>query len=652
MRDVPFQPAHIIPSDEQLAIQLLKTRLLLVEANAGAAKTTTLALRIAQALQRGAPPQSVLALTCTAPAVAALKQRLAHIGVPKAAVQQLRLQTFEAFSLAVLEAAEGTKTRVVTSPEQIRPYVVRAIERAQSLPEERYPEELMTEALPSDLVESLLKSFDVLKGRMVMEHEPPEERMTPALADELGFGYLAMRCWTCYEFIRRGGHPDRPEFRFPGDATYDLARALMSGEIDVGDEVLQQGLTLVCVDEMHDVNRAAFTVLKALLAAHPRAAFVGVGDRDQVIHSQTGAEAGFMLEHFKAEIGTPEFRPLTLSHRFSPQLARHAGALARKPYAADASLHTDIHLEPCESPRIAAAFIARQAQAHLPQPASGNLRVLLRHPAQSVLIEHELLRLGLPYGSVGFAPYLERPETLLVRGLHAHARRDYSGFEDAAQRARLLDAWLLFSGARIDSIELRNLDSAEAQRVAVAEASADPESTQNFVDAHVLRSAPAVARRPLEAAMAVLGHADVGAFEVEFLKALDPLKLATRVFVRRAEAAQVADNVTQLHRVVLAEATEGSAGVDGAFRMVSAMDRARRRQRADERIVLSSIEAAKGLEFHHVIVPHLSKGEFGDASVENRNLLYVAITRARHRLTLTFTPDRPSRFLRDAELVA
>lgn len=651
MRDTAFQPTHISPSDEQLAIQLLKTRLLLVEANAGAAKTTTLALRVAQALQRGAPPQTVLALTYTAPAVTALKERLAHIGVPRAVVQQMRIETFEAFSLAVLEAAEGLKTRVLTSHEQVKPYVVRAIERAQSLPEEPYPDELLAEALPGELVEGLLRSFDVIKGRMVVEHLAPEDRMTPALADELGFGYLTMRARACYEFIRQGGHPDHPEFRFQGDGTYDLARRLMSGEVDARDAALQLGLTLVCVDEMHDMNRAAFTVLKAVLAACPRAAFVGVGDRDQVIHAQTGADAGFMREHFRAEIGTPDVLPLTLSHRFSPQLAGHAGALAGKPYAADAALHTDIHLEPCESPRLAAAFVARQAQAHLQQPASGSLRVLLRHSAQSVLIEHELLRLGLPYGTVGFAPYLERPETLLVRGLHAHARQDYGGFEDPAQRAHLLDALLLFSGARVDSVELRHLDGAEAQRLAVAEASADPVSTRNFVEAHVLRSASAAAGRSLQAALAVLRGNEVEAFESSFLKALDPLKLAARVFVRQDEAAQVADNVAQLHRVAVGEAAEGAAGVDGAFRMFSAMDRARRRLRAGERVVLSSIEAAKGLEFDHVLVPNLTAGEFGGGTAENRNLLYVALTRARRRLTLTFDPARPSRFLRDAAFI-
>jgi len=651
MSDAPFQPTHITPSEEQLAIQLLKTRLLLVEANAGAAKTTTLALRIAQALQRGAQAETLLALTTTAPAVAALKERLAHIGVPKATVQKLRIDTFEAFSLAVLAAAEGEKARIVTSREQVQPHVVRAIERAQSFPDERYPEDLANDAMPADLVEGLLKSFDVLKGRMVVEHLDAEERLTPERAEVLGFGYLTMRVWTCYEFIRKGGHPDRPEFRFDGDGVYDLARLLMSGEIDTQDDVLKLGLTLVCVDEMHDVNRAAFTVLKAVLAANPRAAFVGVGDRDQVIHAQTGADAAFMREHFRAEIGTPDILPLTRSHRFSPQLALHVGALARKPYAADDALRTDIHLERCESPRLAAEFIARLAQAHHQQQALASLRVLLRHAAQSVLIEHALLRHGMAYGSVGFAPYLERPETLLVRGLHAHARNDYSGFAEPAQRARLLDALLLFSGARIDSIELRHLDSAAAQRAAVAEAAAHADSTQRFVDAHVLRSANPAARRPLEAALALLRTGDAEAFEASFMKALDPLKLASRVFVRQDDAAQVADNVAQLHDLAVAEAVEAGAGVHGAFRMFSAMDAARRRLRASDRVVLSSIEAAKGLEFDHVVIPHLSHGQFSGASAEHRNLLYVAMTRARRRLTLVFDPQRPSRFLKDAALV-
>jgi DNA helicase II / ATP-dependent DNA helicase PcrA len=119
------------------------------------------------------------------------------------------------------------------------------------------------------------------------------------------------------------------------------------------------------------------------------------------------------------------------------------------------------------------------------------------------------------------------------------------------------------------------------------------------------------------------------------------------VLVRKEDAAQVAANVAQFHRLIVSENT----GVPLAFRVFAAMDKARQGLRASERVVLSSIPAAKGLEFDHVLVPFLSKGEFGDGSQESRNLLYVALTRARKRLTLTFDPGRPSRFLKDAGLL-
>jgi len=75
--------------------------------------------------------------------------------------------------------------------------------------------------------------------------------------------------------------------------------------------------------------------------------------------------------------------------------------------------------------------------------------------------------------------------------------------------------------------------------------------------------------------------------------------------------------------------------------------------RSKDRVLLAGIEAVKGLEFEHVLIPGLSRGEFaaGGDSADNRNLLYVGITRAKHRLTLLFDAARPSRYLVDAGLV-
>ncbi len=65
MSDAVFSPTGLSPTPEQLAIQLDRRRHVIVEANAGAAKTTTLALRLAQALTRGAEVDRILVLTYT-----------------------------------------------------------------------------------------------------------------------------------------------------------------------------------------------------------------------------------------------------------------------------------------------------------------------------------------------------------------------------------------------------------------------------------------------------------------------------------------------------------------------------------------------------------------------------------------------------------
>lgn len=61
-----------------------------------------------------------------------------------------------------------------------------------------------------------------------------------------------------------------------------------------------------------------------------------------------------------------------------------------------------------------------------------------------------------------------------------------------------------------------------------------------------------------------------------------------------------------------------------------------------EGIVIATIPLAKGLEFDEVIVPFASAENYQSES--DRNLLYVACTRAMHRLTVTFTKEG-SRFL-------
>jgi DNA helicase-2/ATP-dependent DNA helicase PcrA len=65
-------------------------------------------------------------------------------------------------------------------------------------------------------------------------------------------------------------------------------------------------------------------------------------------------------------------------------------------------------------------------------------------------------------------------------------------------------------------------------------------------------------------------------------------------------------------------------------------------------LVLTNIPSVKGLEFERVTIPFVERGEFpaddGGTPEDERNLMYVAMTRCSHALTLMFSQKRPSAF--------
>ncbi|MGL4690782.1 MAG: UvrD-helicase domain-containing protein, partial [Stenotrophomonas maltophilia] len=103
---VQFIPAGITPTDEQRNIQGSRHRTSLVIANAGAAKTTTLALRIGEAISRGMAPEDILALTFTEEAKQVMQSRLIAIGIAYNTARRVRVQTVEEFSQGVLSGLE------------------------------------------------------------------------------------------------------------------------------------------------------------------------------------------------------------------------------------------------------------------------------------------------------------------------------------------------------------------------------------------------------------------------------------------------------------------------------------------------------------------------------------------------------------------
>jgi DNA helicase-2/ATP-dependent DNA helicase PcrA len=652
MSEPVFQPRGIQPTAEQLAIQLGRHKRVIVEANAGAAKTTTLALRLAQALERGADPDRILALTYTDAAVLALQQALERIGLPATVRRRLKVRTFDDFCRARLQHVEGGNVPHHDRPEQLKPYVLQALGRVMDNPDERHRDEFAVEGSGEAMVEGLLQAFARLKGTLQWAMEAADQVLTPALAAELGHDYLTLRTFWAYETLRRGGHPDHPAFRAPHDATYDLACLLLDEDAFVDlPAPLAMGLHLVLVDEMHDTNRAMFTVLRQLLRQNPQTAFIGVGDRDQVIHAVAGADATFMGDTFDREIGPAERLPLTASYRFGPALAACVSALSDKRCVSLSTLQTEVQVVGCQDAREAHRHIVQLIQQRVgltPRSTLSGVAILLRQPHQSVALENQLLDKGVDYRTTGFDTYLMRPEVLFVRGLIACACNAFAGIERIETRVRVLQAMLMFAGSHVESEHDTPEDRLKAEHDAIREVAHTPELVLPFLDNQILRNAGAVAQRHIEAAIGVAGTNATDVLLDRFVRALSPATLAARVMVRQADIAQVGANIQGL---IDSAATFDS--VESFFRAMNEREIRQHGMQGQDRVVLASIEAAKGLEFDHVILPGLNRGEFaiGGNTTDNRNLLYVGMTRARQRLTILCDRLRPSHYLVDAGLL-
>lgn len=651
MTDAVFKPKGLTPTAEQLAIQLERHRHVVVEANAGAAKTTTLALRLAQALARGASLDHIQVLTYTEAAVTSLRLALDRIGIAAAVRNKLRIQTFDQFCADRLASIEGPGVTRYTAPEQLKPHVLQAIDRVLSNQDERHRDEFTIEGSGEGSVEGLLASFARLKGTLQLTLEAPDQPLTPALASELGHDYLTLRVFWAYEHIRRGGHPDRHAFRAPDDATHDLAKLLLSEDALLeGEHPVALGLHLILLDEMHDTNRAMFTVLQQVLRENP-AAFIGFGDRDQVIHATAGADARFMGEAFDREIGTAQRLPLTSSYRFGPALAHHVGRLSVKTYLSQSARGTTVNVVRCEQAKEVHWHIAQAIRHREGLGADSPLSetaILLRQPHQSVELENHLLDQGLDYRTAGFDPYLMRPEVLFVRGLMAHAREEFPAIEDVDTRMRILQALLLFCGSFVESDSTDHDKRQKDELAAIKEVAKQPGLAPHFVQNQVLRNAPPHIRGLIYDALDVIRANATDLLLARFTEALAPQRLAARVMVRADDIEQVSANVRGL---IQSAATFDN--VESFFRAMNAREVRQKSMRSKHCVLLSSIEAAKGLEFEHVIMPGLNKGEFavGGNTTDNRNLLYVGMTRAKNRLTILYDGARPSKYLVDAGLI-
>ncbi len=631
---------QLIPTAEQREIRDSKSKRIISEANAGSAKTTTAAFRMEALTERGADPRKILALCFSSPGTKAFNAAFKRIGMSGAFASRFRVGTVDDFCAARLARFKAVAVDHYERPEQIREYVLQAIASARVWADQRFPGEFSLQGTGELAVEGLLEEFGQIKGSMVIQRAGDYFTYSPTVASEIGLSFTTLAVLREYErvrtvFVDKDG--ERVRFRYRGDATYDLARMLASDDPPFTWEThpLRLGIEAVILDEMHDCNWSIFMVVKALLQCNEDASFLGVGDRDQVIHGRDGADVYFMRQGFEIEVGMTEFLPLTLTHRFGAEIANPLGIFADKKYRSNPDRKSVVEIRATSDLTgvlnvIVEAITGRRGLGE--KSSAQDIAVLLRHPGAAVELEHLLILRDIPYESVGFDTFLERPEILFVRMLLTAAVK-IQGRLGADTLSLAKRASWQFLGGTLEG------HTAEETARRIKGASED-QFLELLLFENLQESLTADVSRRVAEAMAHASSNQISALP-EFFAALNIREFARKAFVRAEDIEEAEASIDGILNIARDYSSIGS--LLSAFLQFD--HRGKSYKLKSNRIVFSTISDSKGLEFDHVIIPDVSARSFDGASQDERNLFYVAASRARNLLTITYRPGSPSTYI-------
>lgn len=638
---------HLNP--EQLAAVTLPARPALILAGAGSGKTRVLTTRIAWLLTTGqVSPGGVMAVTFTNKAAKEMLTRLAAM-LP-ISVRGMWVGTFHGLCNRFLRAhwklASLPQSFQILDAQDSLGAVKRVI-KAMNLDEDRY--------VPKQVAWFIAGSKDEgLRPRDVDVRDAHTAKL--------------VEVYQAYDDqCQREGVVDFAELLL---RTYELMR-----DNDALREHYRRRFHHILVDEFQDTNRLQYAWLK-MFAAPDSAVFV-VGDDDQSIYAFRGAQVGNMAT-FEREFGVREVIKLERNYRSFGHILDAANALighnARrlgKNLRTEAGPGELVRVYEATSDFAEAQWLLDEAR-QLTREGSPlhEIAVLYRSNAQSRVIESALFNAGLAYRVYGGLRFFERAE--VKHGL-AYLRLLENPNDDTSF-LRVVNFPVRGIGARTIE-QLQDASRASGRSLAQSVAAVPGKAGANLaafvalVDAMREATRGLTLREIIEHVIQASGLVDFYRTEregQERLENLDELINAAEAFVTQEGFGKdaVALPIDEQRPGTLADGTPAAvAAVDltpdaetgeivsplAAFLTHAALEAGdNQAQAGQDAIQLMTVHSAKGLEFDQVFITGLEEGLFPhenslsdlEGLEEERRLMYVAITRARKRLYLSFSQTR------------
>lgn len=415
----------------------------------------------------------------------------------------------------------------------------------------------------------------------------------------------------------------------------------------------------VMVDEYQDTNYAQYALVSLLASGNNNLCVVG--DDDQSIYRFRGATIENIL-NFEDEYRNAKTIRLEQNYRSTSNILNAANAVIKNNLGRKGkNLWTDkkggekINVFTADDERGEARFVADRILENVKDGAKfSDHAVLYRMNAQSNAMENVFARSGIPYKVVGGFRFYERKE---IKDVIAYLQLINNNSDDLRLR-------------RVINEPKRGIGDTTVNNAAQIAAELGISLFDLFKNADEYAALSRAALK-LKDFCRVIDELTKAAEEISiselFELMLDKTGYRAALELEGDEGLERLENVKELETNIAQyeEETEESSLSDflEQIALISDIDSY---EKSDDRVVLMTVHSAKGLEFDNVFLVGMEEGVFpGNQSVyagpeeieEERRLAYVAITRAKKRLTVTNSYTRmifgttnrnmPSRFLKE-----
>lgn len=610
---------------------------LLIRALAGTGKTTTLAIKAVD-LIRTQGARKVLMLAYSEAGIKAIQARLDRLTAVH--LEGLHLLTLEQFCARLFEE-QGDPVPLLSSGleknmliEQAHEALRQEVERHKEL---ELPELTDYFARPLDI--SAFLAFEAQAKQRMLELDIDASGLAAlAYCRDNALDYGLYRLLRSYERLR-SGPTQEPLFYAPGDCTYALACQLAALDFDAGFPLLQGRFEAVLFDELQDLDEAALLVLRHLARGNGR--FIGVGDFNQHIlpgaSSIFGDSAQRILQELPAGTGQAT---LNTTYRFGPLICQELNRLFGVEFEAhyrNASAwfeHRRGDDEDCARQLLDIhATVARLPRK--PQDPPAVLRVILRSPEDSIRLEWLFAHEGVHYACKGMQRFYQRREIALVLamlwampGCSGTARLSQGILNSAAEglmryvrHASPPDRDLLANGLFDMSALGEAPPESDTLRIA-AELMGRQSAMRRFLAVQIAPDSAAARLLALPAEQC----ADAGQL------CRHPLlqQFFAQAAISREELRQCLASLQALSQICAGLTVDEFLG---RLSLMVQSSIAQHQRQEKPSLQLLTVERSKGHEYDYVAVPFVHARHFSsDANDPQRNLLYVAMTRASKRL--------------------